>query len=251
MRFFRDIKDFILSYKYPLDKYFLVSFPKTGRTWLMHMIDDLQNKGKQKIHIEYTHDMSEIIIENGYRQDPKVLFNYNHRYRYRRSKVIFLVRDPRDVIVSHFYQVTRRSKNPFVFNSISEFVRHKVYGFERIIFFYNMWYKQKYIPKDFLLIKYEDLINDGVNETCKITKYLNLDVSLDQIKDTYINFTAKKMRKKEIKDNLDLFNASGEDKNSLKVRNAKVGGYTNELNDEDIQFCKSKMKNLSTFFDYN
>ena len=72
----------------------------------MHMLDDIQKTSNKNLFIEYTHDMSEIIIENGYRQDPTILFRFDDRLRYRRSKVIFLVRDPRDVIVSHFHQVT-------------------------------------------------------------------------------------------------------------------------------------------------
>ena len=41
MSFYRDFKDFILSYDYDLDKNFVISFSKTGRTWLRHMIDEM------------------------------------------------------------------------------------------------------------------------------------------------------------------------------------------------------------------
>ena len=123
MKAFRNIKDFILSYYYPRNQYFLVSFPKTGRTWLIHMINQMKEISNHPMkHAEHfifnEHDSSEIIIENGFRNNPNDLFKFSERLRYRKGKVLFLVRDPRDVVVSHYYQLTKRAKNPFIFDSI-------------------------------------------------------------------------------------------------------------------------------------
>ena len=91
--FWRNIKDFILSYSYDSGQYFLISFPKTGRTWLMYMINKMHNNEILKNNfIISEHDNSEIILENGYRNNPLDLFNYSKRYKYRRAKVIYLVR---------------------------------------------------------------------------------------------------------------------------------------------------------------
>ncbi|MBT6815954.1 MAG: hypothetical protein HOA49_06070, partial [Flavobacteriales bacterium] len=114
MKFWRDIKDFILSYYYPKNQYFLVSFPKTGRTWLDYMLKQMVKQSKHPLKnnenfIFNEHDNSEIIIENGTRNNPLDVFKFTSRDRYRRGKVLFLVRDPRDVVVSHFHQVTKRS----------------------------------------------------------------------------------------------------------------------------------------------
>ena len=246
----RSIKDFILSYYYPSDQYFLISFPKTGRTWLFYMIDQMKNLSdhplKSSPYFMFNeHDSSEIIIENGIRNNPLDIYNYKSRYRYRRGKVIFLVRDPRDVIVSHFYQVTKRSKNPFVFDSISEFVRDDILGFKRIIHYYNLWFKNKEIPRDFLLIKYEDLLQNGASELQKVNDFLNLDISVEEIKIIYNNSSAKKMRRKELENQ-----TSVKDRNQLKVRNARIGGYKNELLEKDILFCNQEMKKLNSYFQY-
>ena len=93
MKLWRDIKDFVLSFYYPKGQYFLVSFPKTGRTWLIYMLNqikDLSNHPlkESKSFIFNEHDNSEIIIENGYRNNPMDIFRYTNRFRYRRSKVI-------------------------------------------------------------------------------------------------------------------------------------------------------------------
>ena len=255
MKLWRDIKDFVLSFYYPKGQYFLVSFPKTGRTWLIYMLNqikDLSNHPlkESKSFIFNEHDNSEIIIENGYRNNPMDVFRYTNRFRYRRSKVIFLVRDPRDVVVSHFYQVTKRAKNPFVFNSITDFVKHDILGFKRIIHYYNLWYNNKEVPQNFLLVKYEDLYQNGVEELLRINKFLDLDVSRENIDMVYSNSTADKMRNKELSNKLEGFNDFGNDKNTLKVRNAKIEGYKNELSVEDIAFCNSEMRNLNHYFKY-
>jgi len=255
MKLWRNIKDIILSFRYPKGQYFLVSFPKTGRTWLMYMINQMKELSdhplKNKAYFIFNeHDNSEIIIENGNRNNPLDIFRFTERYRYKRGKVIFLVRDPRDVVVSHFHQVTKRAKNPFVFSSISNFVKDETLGFYRIIHYYNLWYKNRSIPQNFLLVKYEDLLENGVQELQKINNYLSLNVSVSDIEKVYEESSANKMRKKEIANQLEGFEDFGKKKNQLKVRNAKIGDYVKELSEEDIAYCNEKMKVLNSYFNY-
>jgi hypothetical protein len=255
MIFWRDIKDFILSYKYSKNQYFLVSFPKTGRTWLMHMINQIKKQSncklkREKYFIFNEHDNSEIIIEDGTRNDPLDVFKFTSRFRYRRGNVIFLVRDPRDVIVSHFHQVTKRSRTPFVFNSISEFLKDDILGFKRIIHFYNLWQSNKDIPEGFLLVSYENLINNGIEELQRIIDFLAINISKDSLIKIYEESSASKMREKEINDQLEDFNNFGKSRNQLKVRNAKIGGYKSELSEQDIFYCNNEMKKLNTYFGY-
>ena len=255
MKFWRDIKDFILSYYYPKNQYFLVSFPKTGRTWLYYMLKQMVKQSNHplknnKNFIFNEHDNSEIIIENGTRNNPLDVFKFTSRYRYRRGKVLFLVRDPRDVVVSHFHQITKRAKNPFVFHSISDFVKDNILGFKRIIQYYNLWFFQKDIPKDFLLIKYEDLLNQGVDTLSEINKFFNIDITKDKIEKIYSESTAGKMRKKEKENKLEGFTDFGKDRDKLKVRNAKSGGFINELSEDDILFCNKEMKLLNSYYNY-
>ena len=249
------MKDFILSYYYPKGQYFLVSFPKTGRTWLMYMINQIKEQGnhrlkKEKYFIFKEHDNSEIILEDGTRNNPLDVFKFTSRFRYRRGKVIFLVRDPRDVIVSHFHQVTKRAKKPFIFNSISEFVKDDILGFKRIIYFYNLWYFQKQKPKDFLLIKYEDLLENGIQTLSEITSFLNISITTNNLQEIYHQSSSDKMRKKEKANQLEGFNDFGKSRDQLKVRNARIGGYKSELSEEDILYCNKEMKNINTYFGY-
>ena len=256
MLFWKNIKDFLHSYSYTKGQFFLISFPKTGRTWLMYMIDQLQlisnnNSRIDKFFLLNEHDNSEIIIENGYRNNPLDIFKFASRYKYKRAKVIFLVRDPRDVVVSHFHQITKRSVNPFIFENISEFIRDEVLGFNRIIHYYNLWYNNRNIPEEFLLVRYEDLLQNGVVELLRIDSFLKLNICDSKVKSVYNNSSADKMRKKEVNNQFDDFNNFGKEKNQMKVRNAVSGGYLNELDEEDILYCNKIMKDLNPYFNYN
>ncbi len=250
MKWWRNIKDIVLSFYYPPGQFFLVSFPNSGRTWLMYMLQTiLKEVGKEDLYIEDTHDCSEIIIENGTRQDPQLIFKFTDRFRYLRSKVIFLARDPRDIITSNFHQVTNRAKNPFKFRSRSEFINHQVYGFKRIIHFFNLWFNNQNKPKEFLLIKYENLLN-GTDDLKKIINFLSIDVHDELLERIYKESTADKMREKELKNQLEGFSDFGKETNKLKVRKARKGSYRSELSSEDITFCNKEMEKLNPFFGY-
>ena len=61
-----------------------------------------------------------------------------NKSKYRNKKVVFLVRDPRDVVVSYFFQRTKRSRSP-VNLDMSSFIRDPGYGVNRIIDLMNIW----------------------------------------------------------------------------------------------------------------
>lgn len=250
MKCWRNIKDIVLSFYYPEGKFFLVSFPNSGRTWLMHMIKSiLKETSNEHLYIENSHDCSEIIIEDGTRQDPMLIFRFTNRYRYRRAKVLFLARDPRDVIASNYHQVTKRAKNPFVFASKSEFVQHEIYGFKRVIHFFNLWFENRKIPQKFLLVKYENLL-ESTEELRRIIAFIGVDISNEIIDRIYYECSAEKMREQEKKNQLEGFTDFGKEEDKLKVRKAKSGSYKTELSEEDILFCNQEMQNLNPYFNY-
>ena len=90
----------------------------------------------------------------------------------------------------------------------------------------------------------------GVEELQKINNYLSLNISISDIEKVYKNSFANKMRKKELDNQLDGFKDFGKQINQLKVRNAKIGGYVNELSEKDISYSNEKMKKLSPYFNY-
>ena len=252
---------------------YVVSFPKCGRTWLKYILNKvfidyykLQNVEEDSINLKSlsknntriplvldTHDNSNIVNEDGYRPDPNLMFNDLNKDRFANKNVLFIVRDPRDVVVSHYHQITKRSKNPMEFDSLSDFIRDPVFGFNRIITFYEIWFHNQSVPKNFSFIKYEDILSNGVFSVKSILDFIlpENDISFSIIEKAYNQSSADKMRKKEQEASIEGFMKFGEGIDYLKVRKAVSGSYLNEMNAEDIEFCNQMMEGKMNFLNYN
>ncbi len=250
---------------------YFISFPKCGITWLRLMLcqifikhynlpedkptvllNELTSNYPILPKIIQTHGDSALVDEKGNRSNAERLFQYGGRLSYRRNKVLLLVRDPRDVIVSHYYQVTQRTDKPLEVGSLSQFVRHPLYGFQRIIRFYQIWSWNRWIMKDFLIVRYEDLMNHGSATLAKILDFIKVtDVDKELINKVYCLSQSENMRKLEKQNQVEGMRVFGSDTNFLKVRKAKIGSYKDELSDEDIQYCNDLMKYCPKIYGYH
>ena len=83
-----------------------ISYPKSGRTWLRYILTELQLTDEVRFH----HDAFE--FNDGSR--PAHNFDEEARLKkYARDRIVLLRRDPRDVMVSLFYQITGRFRDFF------------------------------------------------------------------------------------------------------------------------------------------
>ena len=116
-----------------MDRQF-ISFPKSGRTWLRYALTQLGVADKICFH----HDGFE--YNDGTK--PPLDFDYSKRLaRYNYSnRIVYLHRDPRDVMVSLFYQITGRFAEFFNFHgTISEFMRDPYFGAENLQRYRCQW----------------------------------------------------------------------------------------------------------------
>jgi len=148
-----------------------------------------------------------------------------------KSKLIFLIRDGRDVIDS------RQGKfhNPRGFFSRPETDEEKKF---RIIHFAKMWNLMiettqrafdKHDPNLRLLVKYEDLRNNPINEIKKIYEFLGY-----QLPEAKINEIADVTSFENVPDEL-----KGEDKN---IRKAKPGSFRDYFNQKELELVNEIMK---------
>lgn len=252
-------------YERKSEKTFLISYPKSGRTWLRLLI------GKTISLYLKSDDINLLSLGSFSKYDgriPKIVVNHSSIRpgvqspdelklsvkQYQNSRIIFLVRHPGDVVVSLYYHISKR--NSEFDGSISEFIRGRKGGIDTIITYLNIWSnKSKYI-KDFLLVRYEDLHLDPSYELKKIFDFLGLENIEDNIYDDAIEFASfGNMRKIERDNKLnvkELAPTDEKDINTYKTRKGKVGGYQQELSKEDIQFIEDKVKReLSPIYGYS
>ena len=232
---------------------YVISFPKCGRTWLRILIS--------KALIEhYNLDVSKELYLNPHKlcllnsSIPRIDFCHDDtphwklpeelstdKSMYKKHKVIFLVRDPRDVIISFYFQKRERRNN--YNDDINRFIYERNGGVETIVKYYNIWFKQREVPEDFLLLKYEDLVNNTQEELKKVLQFIGLVKIDDNAIKKAVEFSSfNNMRKLEEEDFFSderLRARSKGDEGSFKTRKGKIGGYKDYLNEEEIKWINN------------
>jgi Sulfotransferase domain len=184
----------------------LISFPKCGVTWLRLMIgktlelhfdldiSDINLIGQLDNTIASLHpEVPRIRVKHDddpHRKEPEQLQLSKIGYRY--SKVIFLVRDPRDIVTSlYFYGQTRPDFKKIDSPDISSFIRSNTGSFETVLSYFNIWAENQDIPRKFLVVRYEDLHLNPQVELRKVLDFLSLTNVSDDVIQKAIEFTQK------------------------------------------------------------
>lgn len=235
---------------------FIISYPKSGRTWLRVLVNrSLQKtaavadrellrtyKITQRANChptQFSHDG----LCNLYNYDPYDKLSFREKL-YESKKVIFLKRDIRDVLVSHYFEETKRMKT--FSGTLSEFMRHEVFGARKIVEFTNLWYRHRHIPSSFQVISYEDLHKDPHEVLRNVLKTLRAPTLPDSQIDEAIEYSRfENLRKRELANEFKssrMAPSNPSDGNSFKTRKGKMGGFRDSMSDEDIRFVESEVR---------
>lgn len=242
---------------------YIVSYPKCGRTWLRVMLQRyLEMSGYL---LKFYHDRTLVGVVDG----PVIKFEHDQgtwipapcrisqlkfrENKYRGKKVIFLTRDPRDVLISAWYHLTYRER--ILQSSLSEFVRDPLVGIDKVIAFTNMWLEHSRVPKSFLLATYEDMHADSYTSFQQVLTFMGYDVDSDRLREAIKASSFKSMRRMEESGTLKEPWMKPGAKNlgaSMKVRKGKIGGYRDELSEEDIGYLEAAIhENLDPNLPYH
>lgn len=229
---------------------FLVSFPKSGRTWLRVLIGkvlsdrygedftiELERLASENIpFIHMTHDKAE-------KADKPLESN---KSKYRDKKVAFLVRDPRDVVVSYYFQCTKRQD--LYEGDISGFVRDLGFGIERIINFMNIWNESQSVPEEFILLRYEDFHSNPVGELRNFIDFVGIDGVDETLIRQAVEYGSfqnmRRMEEKGVVEGTRLTVQTPADREAYKVRKGKVSGYKEYLSESDVEYVNDRVAAL-------
>jgi len=253
-----------------MDKdYYIITFPRSGTHWLMVMLMkyfklhfDLKFPDRNVMNIKSLvrniDKLPNFIMQH---EDhpamkmPNELMTSKHQFE--NKKVILFIRDPRDILVSHyFWRVNKRRNNNLYNGSISDFVKDKerVGNIDSLIKYYNIWINNRNIPKEFSVLRYEKLHEDTYGELVKILKFLDIEeINNEYIKEAIEFGSFGNMHKLESQR---FFNKSSVKKSkfnmpeSYLIRKGKVGEYKNYLNEEDIEYVDKQIQRLDDYFNF-
>jgi hypothetical protein len=171
--------------------------------------------------------------------------------KYRRKKIILMARHLADVVVSAFFQKTKRfaaygSAQPLFQGSIGEYVHCRQGSIDTYIRYLNIWAKEKEKFPAFLLLRYEDLLDDTFGEMRKVVQFLGLGSKLhDSLIHSAIEQSGfEKMHEKEKRGILGSNTpvADVKDPESFKTRRGNAGGYLDYLEANEVQYIAGKVR---------
>jgi Sulfotransferase domain len=238
------------------DDVFLVSFPKSGNTWTRFLIANL-------MHPEQPADFANLykLVPDPF-GTPKRLFDKMSRPRVIKShecfdprypRVIYIVRDPRDVAVSqyHYHRKCRKIADDY---PIEQFVGrflagqtcpHGSWG-EHV----STWLATRRHDPRFLLLRYEDMVSSIHTEIAKIASFLKIAATPELLAQAADRSSADKMRKLEQAQS----HLSGLTKDSRKdlpfVRAAGSGGWKASLPPASVAEIETAWGSLMRYLGY-
>ena len=227
---------------------YIISYPKCGRTWLRMLIGHYLGGTTPGINYlgirELTADDPSLptidVSHDDYPHWKPLSDLYRNKLSYRDKSVLFLVRDPRDVVVSYYFEYTRRDSKAIANDdefdgSLSEFVFHPLGGLPNIVAFYNVWADNRHVPRAFKLVSYE-LLHQNAEETLKSSlEFLGIPAIDDgRIAESVVFCQFDKMKRME-ENNQYLSKPKDGDPESYKIRQGKVAGYREYLSQEDTR----------------
>jgi len=245
----------------------IVSFPKSGRTWVRAMLSRL-------CQIEW--DLPETALlefDNLHARDPRiprVLFTHDvdamvpasrlpaDKSHYAGKPVTLLARHPADIAVSRHFHLKHRSRDQarrrLAEAPLAEFVWSEYGGLPAIVKFLNQWAEAARGHPEFSLQRYEDFIADPKAALAALAQNLKIPADAAAVEDAVAFASFQNLKKKEAEgffDNDRLRPRKTGEAGSFKVRSGKAGGWSAQFEpDEAARIADYIARNLDPVFGY-
>lgn len=187
------------------DDTFLVSYPRSGNTWTRFLVGNLMHPNEP---VNFA--TIETLIPDAEAQSSRYLkrmssprFIKSHQYfDHRYPKVLYIVRDPRDVVLSYydFSRKYRQIDDDYPLQAyVSDFVNARLSSASWGTWGENVgtWIAARQGRPGFMLVRYEDLKTNAAAELARMAGFLDLEPSPELIARALQQSSAEEMRKME------------------------------------------------------
>jgi hypothetical protein len=238
------------------DDTFLVSYPRSGNTWVRFLLANLlyPNETVGFANINRLLPAPEISSKRFLRNLPRPRILKSHQpFDARFRKVVYLARDPRDVVISEYhFDLKKLYIEPEV--TLQQFVSRFIAGETAA---YGSWWEHvaswiaaRQGNPAFLLIRYEDLIAEPVVETGKIAEFLGIEAAPERLQAAVERSAAERMRKLESQQADQWTGTRNTRKEIPFVRAAKSGGWKETLPGGCVEQIETAWFPLLNFLGY-
>lgn len=211
------------------DDIFLVSYPKSGNTWLRFLVANLVQREPPITLVGADHLIPAVDgkSKNHFKamSQPRIIkSHYPFLESYKR--VIYVVRDPRDVVMSQYhYQIKRGVLAPGA--SVAAFVERFLAGDVSIYGSWGenvgSWLAARSRDPKFLLIRYEDMLKEISKETERIARFIGVEPNPSRLVTAIERSSVDRMRQLEKVEGNKWASTKGTRQDMFFVRSAKSG----------------------------
>lgn len=237
---------------------FLVSYPKSGRTWLRFLLSYYfaalrQNETELSLQAMFrilpNFDMDKTRGLPAYdfdspKQNPLIAVSHldYDTTLFGSQPVIFLVRDPRDVIVSAYFHASNHKKT--FAGDIGEFLQDDKYGLAHLINYLNGW-AEGLSGRSSVVLSYERMRRDTADTVIPILDLLGVKVDKMILERAVEAADFDRMGSLEKKEGIPGHEYDRSDPNSRRMRSGKVGSFSEVLSPNEAQTivdrCRSEL----------
>jgi Sulfotransferase domain len=238
------------------DDIFIVSYPKSGNTWTRFLMANLVNPEKSPdfANINLVIPDPEALSKRRLARLPRPRIIKSHQYfdpRYRR--VIYVVRDPRDVALSQYHFHIKRTLIDDSY-PVERFVQRFVAGETSPYASWGEnvagWVATRYNTPGFLLLRYEDMMADTAGELAKVAALLKLDASPERLAQAVDRSSADRMRTLE-KQQARKWSSTRNTRQDIPfVRTAKSGNWKSGMPQAAIETIETAWGPLMRWLGY-
>lgn len=232
------------------DDLYIVSYPKSGNTWVRFMLGNLLSQTDAVTFSNLEQKVPDI-YQNPARlltrlARPRIL--KSHEYldpRYR--KVIYIVRDPRDVAVSYYHYLIKMrviAEGYPIMDYIDRFIGGRLDTFGSWRDHVGGWIGARLGRIDFLLVYYEAMLDNPGQELRKISAFLGHSANDEQIAAAVAMSSFERMRMLEQKEAGQWIAVESGRVDKPFVRKGQSGGWKTELPVEAVAKIESVWSDL-------
>lgn len=230
---------------------FVAGFPKSGNTWMQNLVTGILLDSTSKLITPQL--INEIVpdvqAKKYYKRFFKSMVFKTHLLpKPEYKKVIHLVRDGRDALVS-YYNMGKNKNIDYKFSLKDMVVDGKGVYPAKWHTHAKAWIENPY-NAEIIIVKYEDLHANSLREMKKISDYLEVDLSDERLMEIYNNNSIGNVRSRVEKFGMDNDHTWKNKPITSFFRKGKVGTYKDEMPSELISHFNNEAEKELAYFKY-
>lgn len=239
------------------DDTFIISYPRSGSTWTRFLVANLaypnENVSFASLDslVPTTALSSRSTLKRARR--PRIIKSHNY-YDHRYGKVVYVVRDPRDVVLSEyrFHLKGRRIEDGYpVDRFVARFVKGELGEYGSWKENVASWLATRGDHADFLLLRYEDMVEDAPRELTRVAELMGLDAAPERIARAVERSSADNMRTMEKKESEVWVVTKGRRNDIPFVGGATSGGWKKKLPESCVAQIEAAWAPLMRWLGYD